>query len=147
MNNFISIKSFLLSKYFIILAAIIAYFSPLKSILIAAFVFASVDFIIGVIEAITKKTKASKWAKLKQKIFYFSLSVVGILMAFYFECLFLDFLNLQLSRFVAFIILSVDFWSIMKNISSLTGLNFDKESIYNLVAKHKQATGTTNQTN
>lgn len=126
-----------------IITAIAAYFSPALPVIIAALVFSMTDFITGILAARKKAIKDGKrnWSewweskKMQKKVFDVVFYLVAILLAFYFEKLFFEFITFQLSKLVAFVILSVEFWSNMENLSVMTGLPLNKQAFFELVNK------------
>ena len=138
-----SAKAFISQHLLQILSAVAAYFSPALPMIIAALVFAFADFITGVFAARKQalalgKTNWADWwqsKKLQKKIFDLLFYILAILLAFYFEKLFLEFITFPLSKLTAFIILSVEFWSNMENLSTITGIPLNKQAFFDLVNK------------
>jgi hypothetical protein len=138
-----TIKAFIMPHILQILTAIAAYFSPVLPVIIAALVFSLTDFITGILAARKKAIKEGKknWSewwessKMQKKIFDLVFYLLAIILAFYFEKLFLEFITFQLSKLVAFVILSVEFWSNMENLSVITGLPLNKQSFFDLANK------------
>lgn len=126
-----------------ILLAIAAYFSPILPLLIAALVFAFCDFLTGIFASRKKallqgKTNWSDWwesKRLQKKVFDLVFYLLGIILAFYFQKLFFDLIQFPLSRLVSFVILSVEFWSNMENLSVITGLPLNKQSFFEAMNK------------
>lgn len=138
-----SAKAFFSQHVLHILSAIAAYFSPALPMIVAALVFAFADFITGVFAARKKAISEGKknWSdwweskKLQKKIFDLVFYILAILLAFYFEKLFLEFITFPLSKLTAFLILSVEFWSNMENLSTITGIPLNKKVFTDLVNK------------
>lgn len=138
-----TISAFFAHNNMKILLAIAAYFSPIMPLLIAALVFAFCDFLTGIFASRKKallqgKTNWSDWwesKRLQKKVFDLVFYLLGILLSFYFQKLFFDFINFPLSRLVAFIILSVEFWSNMENLSVITGLPLNKQAFFEAMNK------------
>ncbi|MBS1635231.1 MAG: phage holin family protein [Bacteroidetes bacterium] len=139
----VSLKAFFTQHITKILLAIAAFFSPIEPLLIAAFVFSICDFITGLLAARKKaKTAGLKtltdWRdskKMQKKVFDLLFYLLSIILSYYFEKLFLEFIHFPLSRLVAFIILSVEFWSNMENLSVITGMPLNKEAFFQLANK------------
>lgn len=138
-----SAKAFISQHFLQILSAFAAYFSPALPMIIAALVFAFTDFITGVFASRKKAISAGQknWSdwwksqKLQKKIFDLVFYILAILLAFYFEKLFFEFINFPLSKLTAFIILSVEFWSNMENLSVITGIPLNKKAFFDLMNK------------
>lgn len=136
-----TIKLFISKHFLKIITAVLAYFSPIQHLLIAALVFAFADFITGVL-ASRKAAKAegkTNWTdwwqskKLQKKVFDLVFYLLAIILSYYFEKLFFDYVNFPVSRLTAFIILSVEFWSNMENLSVITGLPLNKKAFFDFM--------------
>lgn len=128
-----------------IILIVLAYFAPIQPLVLAAFVFATCDFITGIFAARKKAQiqKIANWCdsrKMQKKVFDLVFYLVGIILSFYFEKLFLGMINFPLSKIVAFIILSVEFWSNMENLSVITGLPLNKTAFFEVVNKMRGST-------
>jgi phage-related holin len=105
------------SKLFLIA---LAYLSPIAPLLIATILFCILDFITGIFKAYKLKTVNSK--KMQHKAWDMFFYLAAIILSFVFYNLFKDYIDFPLHKVTAFIILSIEFWSNMENISTITGI-------------------------
>lgn len=133
-------KSFIAKYAFKLFACIIAYFAPIAPLITAVFLFCSLDFITG-IAAAKKQGIAIESKKMKNKVFELFFYILAILLSFVFYNNFKDFVDFPIHRVTAFIILSVEFWSNMENISKITNIPLlGKDKFIDYVNKWKQST-------
>jgi len=115
---------------------ILAYFMPVGPLIIATVVFCLSDFITGVCYAARSKSFTSKKAKHKAWDLFFYIG--AIVLSYIFYSLFRSYFDFPLHKVTAFIILSIEFWSNMENISKLTGVPLlSKNKFFEYVDKLK----------
>lgn len=136
-----SIKLFINNHFLKMITAVLAFFSPVQPLLIATLVFAFADFLTGIFASrkIAKTEGKTNWTdwwqskKMQKKIFDIVFYLLAIILAYYFEKLFFDYVNFPVSRLTAFIILSVEFWSNMENLGVITGLPLNKKAFFEFI--------------
>ncbi len=144
-----TIKLFISKHFLKIITAVLAYFSPIQHLLIATLVFAFADFITGVLASrkLAKAEGKTNWTdwwqskKMQKKIFDIVFYLLAIILAYYFEKLFFDYINFPVSRLTAFIILSVEFWSNMENLGVITGLPLNKKAFFDFINSIRNPNG------
>ncbi len=148
MNHLLNSAGLFLKKHLKkILIAWVAWMMPIHPLLLSAILFSFVDFVTGMLAswrtAVKSGIKGFGWVeskRMQKKFFDLFFYLLAIVLAFHFEALFTEFIPFPLTKLVAFIILSVEFWSNMENLSRLTGLPLDKRAFLNLVNRIRSKT-------
>lgn len=149
------IKLFITQHFSKILIAVLAFLSPVKHLLIATLVFSFADFITGIFAArkqakLQGKTNLTDWwqsKKMQKKVFDLVFYLLAIILAYYFEKLFSEWLNFPVSKLTAFIILSVEFWSNMENLSIITGMPLNKKAFFDFMNAIRNPSNKENDSN
>jgi hypothetical protein len=103
-----------------IVLIVLAYFTPVAPMILATIIFCVADFVTGTCCAIRFGKLDSK--KMKHKAWDLFFYIGAIVLSFIFSALFRSWYDFPLYKVTAFIILSIEFWSNMENISKLTGI-------------------------
>jgi len=136
-------KTFFLKYGTKILAAILAYFAPIGHLLLATILFCILDFITGLVKASKLGTVNSK--KMQSKAFDLFFYMSAIIASYVFYNLFKEYVDFPIHKVTAFIILTVEFWSNMENISVITGIPLlSKDKFFETVEKLKNIVGKNN---
>lgn len=138
--NFSYLKSFAIKNLLKVIAAILAYFIPLRPLFLATVLFCFSDFITGLVAA--KKTGvAIESKKMKHKVYDLVFYTAALVLSYVFYEQFKSFIDFELYRLTAFIILSVEFWSNMENISKIVKIPLlTKDKFFETVNKFKPHT-------
>lgn len=133
MKLFASVKAFFNAHIVKVLAGIFAFLLPIKALLFATFWFCFFDTITGIAKA--KKLKQPiESSKMQKKVFDLLFYYIAIILAYYIEHLFSDLiLDFPLKKWTAVIILTVEFWSNLENISVITGLPLNKDKFFDYI--------------
>lgn len=109
------------------LAAVIGFFSPIKSLIICAAVFVGIDFITGVAASYTRAKRAGKlseWGFESSKAWNTVLKLVcimaGIVLAWLLDEYVLGFVNLRLASLFTGFVCGVELWSYLENAAEMT---------------------------
>jgi len=117
------------------LGATLAYFAEIKSLLICVVIFSFADFVTGIFAARKKNipiTSGRMRSKIKDIAFYW----LAIILSYIFWKLFQSYVDYQVHKLAAFIVLSVEFYSNMENISVITDIPLlGKDKLHNFLKK------------
>jgi ABC-type transport system involved in cytochrome bd biosynthesis fused ATPase/permease subunit len=131
-------KDYFLPVLYKICIAMIVFLMPVAPLLYGTMIFCVADVVTGVAAAY----KRGGWEVIKSrravgKVIDIIMYLAAIILSYYFGVLFGAFGFINLSKMVAFIIVSIEFWSNLENISSITGIPLNKKGVMDAMAKFK----------
>ena len=105
--------------------AALSILAPIKSLIICALIFISIDFITGIIASYKKaKRSGTYWGFESKKawatVHKLGFVMAGIVLAWLIDFYILDFMNLRLANIFTGFVCGVEFWSYLENAADIS---------------------------